>query len=211
MRQYGQIKASGKCGELLGDDNILFPIEYDSKPIYSILNSSEHATAKQALAAYINEGLRTKGSECIKNQCSSAGACVVNPAFFEQPLTEGMPYTDVFKKNECICNQDKQGDKCEKKMDIKHNIAATQKKSKHLAWTTIPVSDGALKLSDFKDYYYNFYIKHYMNTDSNWLVFPSAYFDTKFQQSVSRFGGNVIAVEKELALKTQVVVKPSTY
>lgn len=97
MRQFGQIKASGKCGELLGDENILFPIEYDSKPIYSILRSSKYALAKKTLESYINQGLRAKGTECIKKQCNSAGVCVVNPAFFEQPLEKGMPYTDLFK------------------------------------------------------------------------------------------------------------------
>lgn len=125
MRQYGQINASGKCGDLLGEDNILFPVEYDSKPIYEILRSSQYASAKSVLEQYINKGLRTKGSECIKNQCSSAGACVVNPGFFENPLAEGMPYTDLFKKGECICNQDKTGDRCDKKMDIKSNVAAS--------------------------------------------------------------------------------------
>ena len=53
MRQYGQIKASGKCGDLLGDENILFPVEYQSAPIYTILKSSQYATAKNALKNYI--------------------------------------------------------------------------------------------------------------------------------------------------------------
>jgi len=36
LRQFGQIAASGKCGDLLGQDNILFPVEYEIEPIYNL-------------------------------------------------------------------------------------------------------------------------------------------------------------------------------
>lgn len=42
FRQFGQIAASGKCGELLGEDNILFPVEYESVPIFKLIDASKY-------------------------------------------------------------------------------------------------------------------------------------------------------------------------
>lgn len=187
-------------------------MEYQSAPIYSILKKPEHQTAKNVLQDYINNGLNKRATECVKNQCSSAGTCISDPAFFQNALTANMPYTDLFMRGECICNQDKTGAKCDKKVDITKVVAANRKDNKILAWSTMSVSDSSIAVEEIKDYYKPHYLKIFLNKDhENWLIFSSAYFNQEFRQAISRFGQKVIAVQKNLAYQSKVVVPPTTY
>lgn len=148
-RQYGLVDALGECGDLLGRDNILFPVEYQSAPIYTILKDNKYADAKKNLQEY-TEQLYERGTECGEKNCSGAGTCVSDPGFFQKPLADGMPFSDIFRKGECICLQEKKGNTCEKKMDLNANIISAKKKLKTLAWTTIDVGSKDLKHIDFK-------------------------------------------------------------
>jgi len=64
----------------------------------------------------------------------------VDPTFFELPLKKDMPYEDLFKKNECICDQNEIWKKCYPTEQDKIAFKA-EKKSKKLAWTTFNVGD----------------------------------------------------------------------
>lgn len=53
IRQFGQIHASGKCGELLGEDNILFPVEYETEPIYKLVDPTKYPNARKYIELFL--------------------------------------------------------------------------------------------------------------------------------------------------------------
>lgn len=65
MRQFGQIAASGKCGELLGEENILFPVEYETEPIYKLVDPKKYPKARAFLEHFLIILIK-RGDECSK-------------------------------------------------------------------------------------------------------------------------------------------------
>jgi len=90
MRQFGQINASGKCGELLGEDNILFPVEYETEPLYKLVNPRKFPRQRQLLESLLSTMI-TQGKECAQKECSSKGTCVVDQFFFDREY-KGLGY-----------------------------------------------------------------------------------------------------------------------
>lgn len=179
-------------------------MEYQSAPIHTILKDGKYANAKKNLKEYTEE-LYKKGIECGKKNCSASGTCVSDPGFFQKPLAGGMPFSDIFRKGECICNQEKTGKTCDKKMDLKASVEASKKKRKTLAWTTIGIGSHDLKLYDFVGYKTDRLIKTFVNYNNDWLIFGNAFYDKPYATAVSRFGQKIIAVNKAEAVKAGVV------
>lgn len=72
QRQFGQIAASGSCGELLGEENILFPVEYETEPLCKIVNSRTYPKARSYLEHFLKHMIN-QGGQCSKAWCSGKG------------------------------------------------------------------------------------------------------------------------------------------
>lgn len=66
MRQFGQIDASGKCGDLLGDENILFPVEYEIRPLFHLIDPKKYPRQRRYMQHILNIMIR-EGNNCAKS------------------------------------------------------------------------------------------------------------------------------------------------
>lgn len=110
IRQFGQIKASGKCGELLGEDNILFPVEYETEPIFKLVDAKKFPK-QRAYLEYLLRTMMSEGAKCAQARCSSKGTCVVDQFFFDRDYKD-LNYETIFKNEPCVCNSERMGTDC---------------------------------------------------------------------------------------------------
>jgi len=65
MRQFGQIDASGKCGDLLGDENILFPVEYETEPLFKLIDPKKYPKQRRNFQLLLSRMIGA-GKQCAK-------------------------------------------------------------------------------------------------------------------------------------------------
>lgn len=142
MRQFGQIAASSKCGDLLGDQNILFPVEYETEPLYKLVDPKKYPNQRRHLEGLLTTMIQ-QGARCAKEQCTGHGTCIVDQYFFDKPY-QGFDYKKIFREKECICDQDRMGHDCGEKLDLAQLKEASEKDAKKVVWTTMMHNDKSL-------------------------------------------------------------------
>lgn len=126
-RVYGQIKSDDNCGELTGDTDILFPVEYELQPLWKILDDSKYS-AQVKLFKDFETSISKKAIKCAEEKCTNNGVCKFEKDGFHADYTKD--FLDSMVSDQCICNQGKTGGDCSQtfsEADLKRPIIEGEK------------------------------------------------------------------------------------
>jgi len=107
---YGQINMNNKCGKLTGGQDILFPVEYDTEPIWKAFDPTKYEAQIALFKTFLND-LRANLLSCAETKCNKAGVCKVKKLFMDNNKYE-KGFMDKMYDESCICNSNRTGSTC---------------------------------------------------------------------------------------------------
>lgn len=211
---YGQINTDMGCGGLTGDEDILFPIEYQTKPLYTLFDNETYAT-QNAWMKNITDTLLEQGLACASDYCSGYGTC-----YQQEDLFSSRNYTQFVVQpftSTCLCSASRMGDDCSETFSEAAYYTNSTEDSIQIHWFAISEDDDRIKQlysTEYDEIDDNFYAKWYVpvfgkdSSKSELMIFSSFMTSTDFTKSTANAQTYVIAANRSEAIDSMIFTEP---